>query len=68
MVKYARRHPRRFKRTYSKRNRIESAFWSLKSQVGDYLRCRLERVRNIEVWLKVIVYNLVMVLRREIMI
>lgn len=68
MVKYARKHPRKFKWTYSKRNRIESAFWCLKSLVGDYLRCKLERMQIIEIWLKVIVYNLVMAVRREIMI
>lgn len=68
MVKYARKHPRKFKRTYSKRNRIEAAFWSLKSIVGDYLRCKLKRMQIIEIWLKAIVYNLVMVVRKEIMI
>jgi transposase len=68
MVKYARSHPRKYKKVYGRRNVIEAAFWSLKSLVGDYLRCRLERIRKIEVWLKVIVYNLVTVLRRTIMI
>ncbi|RLF94739.1 hypothetical protein DRN45_02705 [Thermococci archaeon] len=52
MIREWRSHPRKMKKLYSKRSRIEAIFWSMKSRLGDIVRCRTPWTILIEFWCK----------------
>ncbi|MCD6127106.1 MAG: transposase [Methanomicrobia archaeon] len=61
-------HPRKMKKLYSKRSRIEAIFWSIKSRLGDIVKCRTPWTILIEFWCKVILYNALLVVKEVIRI
>lgn len=63
MITLFRKHPRIFNRTYRLRQRVESGWRSLKSLVGDLIRNKTVQSIKIEIWAKIICYNLIWTIR-----
>lgn len=63
MVTLFRRHPRIFNRFYRLHQRVEAGWRSLKSLVGDVVRCRTIRTVKAEIWSKITCYNLIWTIR-----
>jgi len=53
MITFFRRHPRVFNRSYRLHPRVEAAWHSLKSLVGDILRNRTVQTIKAEIWSKI---------------
>lgn len=68
MVCYWRMHLRKAERLYGKRNRVEAMFLSMKSALGDLVRCRLIKTILTEFWSKIILYNALQVVWRALRI
>lgn len=63
MVTLFRKHPRIFNRIYRLHPRVEAAWHSLKSLVGDIVRSRTIQTINAEIWSKITCYNLIWTIR-----
>lgn len=56
---YRKRHLKQFrKRTYNRRNLVETAFSSIKRKYGSSVRCRKARTIRAEIYLKLLCHNL----------
>ena len=63
MVTLFRKHPRIFNCFYRLHQRVEGAWHSLKSVVGDILRNRTIKTIKAEIWSKITCYNLIWTIR-----
>jgi len=63
MITLFRKHPRIFNRLYRLRQRVEAGWHSLKSLVGDFIRNRTIQTVKMEIWSKIICYNLIWTIR-----
>ncbi|MEA2089313.1 MAG: transposase [Thermoproteota archaeon] len=63
MVTLFRKHPRVFNRFYKLHPRVEAAWRSLKSLVGDIVRSRTIQNIKAEIWSKITCYNLIWTIR-----
>jgi hypothetical protein len=63
MVTLSRKHSRIFNSFYRLRQRVEAAWHSLKSIVGDLTRSRTEKTIETEIWSKITCYNLIWTIR-----
>ena len=66
MVLYRKNHPESFEKRYHKRSNVEAANSSFKRRLGAYLRSRIWWNQRREVGLKVIAYNLCLLIRFRI--
>jgi transposase len=63
MITLFRKHPRIFNRFYKLHQRVEAAWHSLKSMVGDFVRSKTEQTMKTEIWSKITWYNLIWTIR-----
>lgn len=63
MVTLFKKHPSVFNRFYRLHPRVEAAWHSLKSMVGDIVRNRTIKTINVEIWSKITCYNLIWTIR-----
>lgn len=65
-MEYRREHPKAFKKRYHKRSNSESTNSSLKRKYGEFLRSRKWHTQKRESGLKVITYNIRLLIRFRI--
>jgi transposase len=66
MMKYRKEHPVAFKNRYHKRSNSESTNSAFKRKFGDILRSRKWKMQKIEAGLKVVIYNIRLLVRYRI--
>jgi len=66
MMKYREEHPRAFKNSYHKRNNAESTNSAFKRKFGDILASRKWNMQKIETGIKVLIYNIRLLIRYRI--
>lgn len=66
MMRERQKHPERWDREYHQRSNSEAVNWSFKKKLGAYLASHKRRNQTIEVHLKVVVYNLRLLVRRNV--
>jgi len=66
MIKYIEEHPRAFKNSYHKRNNAESTNSAFKRKFGDILASRKWNMQKIETGIKVVIYNIRLLIRYRI--
>jgi len=66
MIRYREEHPKAFEKRYHKRSNSESTNSSFKRKYGEFLYSRKWKTQKIEAGLKVITYNLKLLIRYRI--
>lgn len=66
MMKYREEHPRAFKNRYHKRSNAESTNSAFKRKFGDILHSRKWNMQKIETGIKVLIYNIRLLIRYRI--
>jgi transposase len=66
MMKYREEHPRAFKNRYHKRSNAESTNSAFKRKFGDILHSRKWKMQRIETGIKVLIYNIRLLIRYRI--
>lgn len=66
MMKYREEHPRAFKNSYHKRSNAESTNSAFKRKFGDILHSRKWNMQKIETGIKVLIYNIRLLIRYRI--
>jgi len=64
MVERYRQDPKRWMQTYHQRSNIEAVFSSLKRRLGGFVTSIKRRNQQVEIALKIIVYNLMILVRK----
>lgn len=68
MVKFQTEHPKKFNEIYRFRTKIESYFHSYKSNFDDNISCKNPKSILNEIYCKVIVYNIIRVLKIKLLL
>ena len=66
MMKYREEHPRAFKNRYDKRSNAESTNSAFKRKFGDIVNSRKWNMQRIETGIKVLIYNIRLLIRYRI--
>ena len=64
MIERYKQNPQKWMRKYNQRSNIEAVFSSLKRRLGGFVTSIKRRIQHIEIALKIIVYNLMILVRK----
>jgi transposase len=66
MIEHYKDNPRRWMKKYHQRSVIEAVFSSLKRRLGGFVTSIKRRIQQIEIALKIIVYNLMILVKKRV--
>ncbi len=66
MIEHYKENPRKWMKKYHQRSNIEAVFSALKRKLGGYVSSMKRHIQQIEIALKIIVYNLMVLVRKVV--